>query len=164
MKLHLSWTVKVMRIINGLLLVSLVLLGVYIIILPLVPNIVYKFDHQTSMVRYQSKLAAKINPTSDTAATLQPAPVQNQLIIPQIGIDSPVLEGDDIKLLNRGFWHRPGTGTPSTGGNTVIVGHRYVIRANTPNTMYHIDKLKVGDEFLLFWEGESYLLLFCSLP
>lgn len=89
-------------------------------------------------------------------APLQGLPTENTLVIPQIGVDGSVVEGASIDVLKSGFWHRPNTSTPEKGGNTVIIGHRFLYKTG-PKTFYGLDKLNEGDEFALFWEGKEYI-------
>jgi sortase A len=52
-----------------------------------------------------------------------PAP-EAVLRIPKIGLEVPVLEGDDALTLNRGVGHIPGTALPGQVGNVGVAGHR----------------------------------------
>lgn len=83
-------------------------------------------------------------------------PQRNVLLIPQIGVDGLVYEGTDPTVLNYGIWRRPNTSTPDKGGNTVFVAHRYLYTTGI-NTFYHLPKMEVGDEFVVFWEGQQYI-------
>lgn len=52
------------------------------------------------------------------------APPEAVLRIPKIGLEVPVLEGDDALTLNRGAGHIPGTAMPGQVGNVGVAGHR----------------------------------------
>jgi sortase A len=52
------------------------------------------------------------------------APPEAVLRIPKIGLEVPVLEGDDALTLNRGVGHIPGTTMPGEAGNVGVAGHR----------------------------------------
>ena len=52
------------------------------------------------------------------------APPEAILRIPKIGLEVPVLEGDDALTLNRGVGHIPGTTMPGQVGNVGVAGHR----------------------------------------
>jgi sortase A len=52
------------------------------------------------------------------------APPEAVLRIPKIGLEVPVLEGDDALTLNRGVGHIPGTTMPGQVGNVGVAGHR----------------------------------------
>lgn len=80
----------------------------------------------------------------------------NQLIIPEIGVNEEVIETDSIKKVHDKVWHRPGTGTPSSG-NMVLVAHRYAtIGGNRASTFYNLPDMKMGDEITLWWEGKEF--------
>lgn len=101
---------------------------------------------------YKSVLAKKAGIDEDQ---LKPVPKGNRIIIPQIEVDSSILEGDDINILNKGeAWRRPNTSNPVKGGNTVVVAHRFFGRGK--NTFYHLNKLKINDEIIIFWEGKEF--------
>jgi len=52
------------------------------------------------------------------------APPKAVLRISKIGLEVPVLEGDDALTLNRGVGHIPGTAMPGQVGNVGVAGHR----------------------------------------
>jgi len=52
------------------------------------------------------------------------APPEAVLRISKIGLEVPVLEGDDALTLNRGVGHIPGTAMPGQVGNVGVAGHR----------------------------------------
>ena len=82
----------------------------------------------------------------------------NRLLIPKIGVDAAINEGETIDVLNekQGLWREPGTSTPSDGGNTVIAGHRFQYLPPNTNTLYLLDKLSLGDSIIAHWEGREY--------
>lgn len=145
-----------LRAINRLLSTLVALLALFILASPLLPLLTYQvgrwFD-TTDGYRYQSNLATA---SGAGLGSLIPVPRdRNILVIPQIGVDAEILEGSSASVLNRGLWRRPRTGTPEKGGNTVITGHRFLY-TNGPNTFYALDKMRIGDRFLIFWNGEEY--------
>mgnify|MGYP001233782857 CR=1 FL=1 len=96
------------------------------------------------------------------------------LIIPSIGVKAKVLEAGSIEILNEqeGVWlemvstttdqprddapkagdNAPQPGAPGT--NTVIAGHRFQYLPPNSTTFYHLDKVKEGEQIVLFWRGE----------
>lgn len=86
---------------------------------------------------------------------LKPIPKDNTLVIPKIGVDTTIYEGESEKTLNKGIWRRPHTSTPEKGGNTVLAAHRYMYTSG-PHTFFHLDKMTVGDKIMVFWEGKEY--------
>lgn len=87
---------------------------------------------------------------------------ENRLYIPQINVDVKVATGDTDATLEQGAWHRqPLNGDPVSGGNFVLSAHRFNLgltptqtRAKSP--FYHIDKLAVGDQIFVDYEGTRY--------
>ncbi|GEM_PF-2957076 len=80
----------------------------------------------------------------------------NKIIIPKMGVDSEILEGNSEDILWKGIWRMPVGSTPNQGGNTIITAHRYLHRPPSPKTFYLIDKLEVGDIITVYWEGVKY--------
>lgn len=80
----------------------------------------------------------------------------NRLIIPKIGVNSPIVEGLNDRALLRGAWRYPSSSTPDKGGNTVITGHRFRFRPPNNTTFYLLDKISVNDEIVVIWENKEY--------
>lgn len=79
------------------------------------------------------------------------------LYIPSIGVSENIIEAQDIKQVHERVWHRPATGDPKNGGNTVLVAHRYAtIGGNRASTFYHLPKLISGDMIYVVWDGVLY--------
>lgn len=96
----------------------------------------------------------RFHPEIETEASA--APAENRLVIPIIGIDVEIVEGEDESALSRGAWREPGTGVPGEDENTVISGHRFLFRPPNNKTFYLLDKLAIGDEIIIYWEGSEY--------
>lgn len=65
-----------------------------------------------------------------------------KIVIPSLGLERVVLEGDDRSLLRRGPGHVPGTPLPGGEGNAVIRGHRLL----WSGPFQDIDRLNYGAE------------------
>ncbi len=145
-----------LRSINRLISSLVALLALFILTSPLLPLVTYEvgrwFD-TTNGYRYQSHLAVASGAQLRELASVPRD--RNILVIPQIGVDAEILEGSSATVLNRGLWRRPRSGTPEKGGNTVITGHRFLY-TNGPNTFYALDKMRIGDRFVIFWNGAEY--------
>lgn len=111
---------------------------------------------KTNEEKYATNTPGGIKDVENEISEIQGIPMENTLVIPQIGVDGSVVEGTSIDVLKSGFWHRPNTSTPAKGGNTVIIGHRFLYKTG-PKTFYGLDRLNEGDEFALFWEGKEYI-------
>lgn len=147
------------RVINHVLLVVLVLLSSYIMFIPFLPEIqttYAKATDKTQGYQYQSRLAHREAQTEHIEeSALRAIPSRDTLVIPQIGVDSPIVEGIGPEVLSQGLWRRPNSSTPDKGGNTVLTGHRFMYSSG-PKTFYNLDKMKVGDTFFLYWKGKEY--------
>lgn len=137
-----------LRRFNNLLTIIVISVGMYLIIMPFLPQISFWFKQKTG------KINNDIVYSEDNKPGSKPIPQDNRLVIPQMGLDATVNEGKYASTLKAGLWRRPHTSTPDKGGNTVIVGHRFTYK--DPAIFYHLDKLKEGDEFALFWQGKEY--------
>lgn len=141
------------RRINDVLSIFTAILALYILILPVIPYLslwwARKSDDTGGYV-YQTKLQTdtEINEKS------KPIPEENRLVLPTIYLNEEIFEGNGRQTLSKGLWRIPGTSTPDKGGNTVVAGHRFTYAG--PAVFYHLDKIKVGDYFALYWEGEEY--------
>ncbi len=145
------------KIANNILAVAVVLFGLYIALGPFWPNVELWTKNTFSVTdgyNYSGQLAELSGvDISDNQADI---PEENTLLIPVIKIDQKILEGRSISVIAEGqTWRRPGTSTPDAGGNTVIVGHRWSYGSDA--TFYHLDKLKVGDKFSVYWNEQEYV-------
>ena len=142
---------------KGALLLLVFLIGLYLVLAPFAPalflDISQKFD-STQGYKYKSELATQSLPSA-VVKDLKDIPSDNTLVIPDIGVDTKILEGATESTLDKGIWRRPLTSTPDKGGNTVLTGHRFMYTSG-PNTFYSLDKVKKGDKFIVFWNKKEY--------
>lgn len=158
--------IKPLVSILGVLIMALVL---YLIILPIYPELEYRFFYAKQ--QNQNQLSLPVNTpalatTSDilsaspsASPAVQPEVSGNRVVIEKIGVNSPIIEASEergMAALNKGAWRLPQTSTPDKGSNTVISGHRF--RYLPPNnlTFYLLDKLVVGDKISVFWNDQEY--------
>ena len=96
----------------------------------------------------------------DVDALEQPTVGENRIIIPKIGVDIAYGEGEEA--LDAGAqWRYPERGNPSDGGNFIVAAHRFTLAPTPQETLvkspfYHIDKLSVGDQIIIDYEGTRY--------
>ena len=147
---------KYLKILNIVASVVVVLLAVYIVIYPYLPEVVSSsvYLDNTEIDTSQTENTSAILGTKIT--DLQVVPDDNRLIIPKISVDSPIGESTDKNALGQGMLHIPNTSTPDLGGNTVIIGHR-VLFTSGPNTLYNLDKVAVNDLIFVYWKGKEYV-------
>lgn len=76
------------------------------------------------------------------------------LIIPAIGVDTPIVEGADIGILDRaeGVWHQVGE---AGHGNFVLAGHRFKYLPPNTTTLYNLDKVREGEKIIVWWDGQK---------
>lgn len=133
--------------INNCLAVFLCVLSGYIIAWPFLPSLNWWANHSIPVV------SARINPVINVEAI----PDTNTLVIPGLSLREEILEGSGIETVNRGVWRRPLTSTPDSGGNTVLVGHRFTYSGKS--VFYNLDKVRVGDEIRLYWNNKEYIYI-----
>ena len=69
--------------------------------------------------------------------------IPNKLIIPKIGVDIPIIEGDDKNYgLDHGAWKLPKSSNPEGNGNMIITGHRFKYLPPSNLTFYLFHKLE----------------------
>lgn len=136
--------------INNFLTVIVIALGIYLIISPIMPQLLY----------WLKNLNGQIDDTIPYSSSQQGEekdpnlPEENRLVIPQMDLDGEIFEGKYAGTLSKGIWRRPNTSEPDKGGNTVLVGHRFTY--SSPAIFYHLDKLNKDDEFALIWNQQLY--------
>lgn len=140
-----------LRIFNNIYSVGIAGLAVYILVSPFIPQFQLWLDRRSGDgFVYQTRLN---QPTTEGDSVLE-FPDTNRLVLPGIRLDHEILESNSAGILAEGIWRKPNSSTPNQGGNTVIVGHRFTY--NEGAEFYHLDKISVGDEFPLYWQGVEY--------
>ena len=128
----------------------------YLVLFPFYPAIKYKLTSRYS--RHASELNAVGG--NNKAVSFPEAAYSDsarRVIIPKIGVDAPIIESKTAAYgLSKGSWRVPETSTPDQGGNTVITGHRFKYLPPNNLTFYLLDKLTVGDNFFVIWNGKNY--------
>jgi sortase A len=139
--------------VNTILLLLIILINGYTISLPAIPGAVFWWQNRggKQTVRLEQKIHTLASKNPDRKAV----PAENRLIVPSMAFDQAVFEGKTAKTLNKGLWHRPGTSSPDKGGNTVLAGHRLTY-TNPQSTLYHLNKVSVGDPIGIWWNGKLY--------
>lgn len=137
---------------NDILSLVVIVLGLYIVLLPFLPQVSYWFRDKSpnSIAPYAGALAESVG--SDSTKT----PDGNRIVIPDIALDEPILGGNSIGVISGGgTWHRPKSKSPLENGNTVIVGHRFF--GSNASTFYNLDKLQPGQKIAVYWDGREVL-------
>lgn len=117
--------------------------GIYLLILVLTPNVPILY------------------PVEPIDVKALPRPAGDKIYIPKIGVSVDLAAGN-ASVLEKGAWHRfPDRGDPVKGGNFIVSAHRFSLGATPGQTrqkspFYHIDKLAVGDQILVDFQGKRY--------
>jgi sortase A len=97
-----------------------------------------------------------LRPLMNTSVSLPvPTPYPQQatrIQIPKLGIDTPVVQGDEAEQLKKGVGQHLGTADPGTIGNMVLSGHN-----DTYGEVFrYLDQLEEGDLVIVYTSGRSY--------
>jgi LPXTG-site transpeptidase (sortase) family protein len=94
--------------------------------------------------------------TLASSTNWQSTPQTNLRIrIPKIGIDGPVLQGQDAaNLLNQGFWIYPGSYTLGKG-EVVMLCHRRHFGPYDPRSCWFLDHVGINDEIFMDFNGNT---------
>jgi len=93
-------------------------------------------------------------------------PQESWITIPKIKVDAPIIELDTINndgildQLKQGVGHYKGTALPGRVGNMFLTGHStyYAWSGGKYNQIFALlDKLDIGDEILVYYQGEEYV-------
>ena len=139
--------------INTLLVIAIVAVNIYIVLSPLAPAVGFWFQHRSGE-KSQALTKTLHAPVASSSNTVYAT--ESHLIVPSMQLDQQIHEGKDMSVLNKGIWLRPNTSTPDKGGNTVIVGHRFTY-TNPKGTFYELNRVQIGDEIGIFWDGKRYI-------
>ncbi len=166
-------------------LVGFLLIGLGLVVLsyPLWPILRYQiagplstpeepvFPYESDLIAPDGTIAVPPSAPTDTNVNAQGAqpvrtparvtsrtrPADNRLVIPKIGVNIPIVEGqNEDAALNRGAWRIPNSSNPKEGGNTVLSAHRFRYRPPSNLTLYLLDKMRVGDIMIVYWNGKEY--------
>lgn len=139
--------------INTFLLVAIILINGYVALLPFAPNAFFLLQRHSAQ---RQTLQHSVHQPASSVAGASPSLAGNELTIPSMLLDQPINDGPTIATLRKGLWRLPYTSTPDKGSNTVIVGHRFTY-TNPEGVLYHLDKVRVGDEIGVTWAGKKYI-------
>lgn len=131
-----------LRQLNNVLSLIVIGLCLYVILAPLWPKVAYQIQDVPDLVASAKK-----------GEEPEKIPTENTLVIPGMNLQQTLYEGGE-EALNKGVWHMPGSGSPETGGNMVLSGHRFTYGG--PAVLYHMDKVKEGDKIIVYWQQKKY--------
>ena len=129
-----------------IILVIIIIISLLFILLPILPRLFYNVEHFT----------VKRNVDQTKILESEKIPDSRRLVIPLIDVDSQIVEGDEVGVLDsqEGVWLQAGqVGTTSV----VIAGHRFKYLPPNRTTLYNLDKLKEDDLIAIYWDGQKYI-------
>lgn len=121
---------------------SVALLALFVMTYPYLPEIQYRL--------YQSTPSA----SADThVLSSEPVVHERRVMIPKIGVNTKILEGGDLGVLDHeeGVWHQKGE---LGKDNYVLAGHRFRYLPPNTSTFYNLDKLTNGDVIAIDVDGK----------
>ncbi len=135
------------RQVNNMLGTVVIAVSLYTLLLPFLPIISFWWNDRNATVRTSIVNQVYAEPTQQ--------PAGNRLLIPSILVDEEIVTGNTLSVIDDGgIWLRPQSVDPDERGNVVLAGHRFTY--NQPyGPLYHLDKVSIGDEIGLRWEGAT---------
>lgn len=133
----------------------IILISVVLLIIPILPTVGFKLNPiNPDIVDYQLPVSSPFKVKENAKAI----PETNRLVIPKASVDTPIVEGTDIGVLNttEGVLRESFGKTPLQKGNMTLAGHRFQYLPPNMTTLYNLDMLTEGDNILVFWEGKVY--------
>ena len=82
----------------------------------------------------------------------------NRLVMPDIGVNAQIIEGSGINTIskNQGVWRETKAVDPSTSGNMVIAGHRWLYTSTNGGYFYNLPELKNKNIIYIRWDNKVY--------
>ena len=151
MSLHLeSATKRRKNYILPIIAVIMIASGIYLLVLISTPLIM------------SQTINPKNNSTSQLISKTKDKITENRLYIPKIDINLPYASGGAETMEHGAWWRKPVNGNPKDGGNFVLSAHRFIMGLTPRQTLrkspfYNIDKLMVGDEMVIDYNGARYI-------
>jgi LPXTG-site transpeptidase (sortase) family protein len=122
---------------------------------PLWPEFSYQLN-QLQPTSASQAVAPLINQQAIAPVAHQAALVAmpNRLSIPAIGVDTPIIEGPSLAVLNKaeGVWHQSGS---ASQGNLVLAGHRFKYLPPNTSTLYSLNRVHAGEAIEVDWLGKK---------
>ncbi len=141
-----NWKVRLPSIIATIMIIG----GLYTLAITITPFILSQTIDQ------------KNNSTTQLISKTENKITENRLYIPKIDINLPYASGGAETMEHGAWWRKPENGSPKDGGNFVLSAHRFIMGLTPRQTLrkspfYNIDKLAVGDEIVIDYNGARYI-------
>ena len=69
-----------------------------------------------------------------------------RIVIPEIKVDAPIINGVAWEDLKKGVGHLPGSANPGERGNLYLAAHNDIFG----EIFRHLEKLEIGDEYFIY--------------
>ncbi|MCU0520085.1 MAG: class D sortase [Anaerolineae bacterium] len=126
---------------------------------PMIGVFVLPGGHTPPDEQYQSEPAPIPAHLKGLVAAVTPLPVPTpgaehalRITIPSLGVDAPIVAGDDWESLKKGAGHHIGSANPGERGNAVISGHNDIYG----EVFRDLPDLTVGDDIVVHTLTSSY--------
>jgi sortase A len=142
---------------NNLLLVLIILINGYVIVGPLVPDLIFHYQSHKGKQQALQNLIKPVPKNASSPVAVTPSR-PNQVIIPSMLLDQPIYDGPEsqqYKILDKGIWRFSWGSAPDKGGNTVLIGHRFTYTIPR-GVFYFLNKVQLGDEIAVIWNNQQY--------
>lgn len=141
----------------ALLILSLIAFGSLVLLaLPYLPRLSFLITKpRIDPSSYQQAAQATKDGNSTDDQDNQPG---NRLVLPDIGVNTEIIDGRDIYVIgkNQGVWRETRTMDPTKDGNIVIAGHRFLYTATNGGWFYNLPELKNGQKIYIRWQDKVY--------
>lgn len=129
------------------------LISFFVLVMPYLPKLWYLLTNpKINSAPYEE--ASKSGKLSDDIKKYP----GNRLILPEIGVNTQILEGENVNVIgrNQGVWRESATVDPTTPGNIVIAGHRFLYTATNGGHFYNLTELQNNDKIYIKWQNKVY--------
>ena len=133
-----------LRRVNHVLTILVVLVGLYILVMPLLPQLSWWHTRHSNV--FVAQETRRLNTV--------PVPKENLLVIPRLGMRETIHNDVSLEGLRKGVWLIPGTSTPDKASNTVMAGHRFTYTGG--GVFYFLDKIQLNDHIAVDWKNKEY--------
>lgn len=134
------------------------LISLYILLMPYLPRLIYLISKpkiNSSPYADASEETKKNNNVSNQEVNKQDG---NRLVLPQIGVNSKIIDGRNIDVIGRdqGVWRETPSIDPTKPGNIVLAGHRFIYTVTRGGQFYNLTDLKINDVIYVKWNNKVY--------
>ncbi|MEI7579495.1 MAG: sortase [bacterium] len=148
---------------------ALLIMAIALILYPFYPEFTYRFDQifrhdkfvapEINSAQDADKIAIQIIIPTDTVneSSFQKSDnkIKDRVIISSIGVDQPIIFGNDESSLKKGTWMKPNSTPLGESGNKILIAHRFSFQGGG-GPFYHLKKVNVGDEVVLYVNNVYY--------